>query len=128
MAVGDGKIEFVGTNGGSGKFIKIRHNSTYQTSYSHLQSYAKGMKKGKKVMQGEVIGYVGSTGLATGPHLHFSFYENGRYVDPLSRKFPSADPVDKKHFDEFTAVAKQSLARLPQWREQPQTLAEVPVN
>lgn len=115
MAVGDGKIEYVGTNGGSGKFIKIRHNSTYQTSYSHLRGYAKGMKKGKRVTQGEVIGYVGSTGLATGPHLHFAFYENGHYVDPLSRKFPSADPVPKAHRAAFKEVADTALAQLPDW-------------
>src|SRR5206468_2739329 len=86
-AVGDGLVEKSGWNGGSGNFVKLRHNSTYETSYSHLSRYGSGVKAGVRVRQGQIIGYVGQTGLATGPHLHFAFYEHGVYVDPLSKRF-----------------------------------------
>ena len=117
MAVGNGIVEYKGTRGGGGKTMKIRHNSVYQTAYKHLHNYAKGMKPGKEVKMGDVIGYVGSTGLATGPHLHFEMYENGAYVDPLGIKFPSADPVPKKFLEEYKLHAQQQLATLPTWAE-----------
>ena len=115
-AVGDGTIVRIGWNGGSGKMIKIRHNSIYQTAYLHLNGYAKGLKRHSKVKQGQIIGYVGSTGLATGPHLHFSFYENGRYVDPLGRKFPSADPVPESEQSAFRAMVENVMPLLPEWK------------
>lgn len=115
-AVGDGRVLIAGVLGGNGNFVKIRHNSTYQTGYSHLQGFARGIKPGKFVRQGDVIGYVGSTGLATGPHLHFSFYENGRYVDPLGRKFPSADPVPRRLKSHFQDTAHAALDELPEWK------------
>ena len=116
-AVGDGRVTAVGYKGASGKHIAIRHNSTYKTSYSHLSRYAKGMKRGKKVSQGDVIGYVGSTGRATGPHLHFSFYQNGRFVNPLGKKFPSAKPVAKTHMAEFNRLSGDMLNQLPTWSD-----------
>lgn len=115
-SVGDGRIQWIGRKGGSGKMIKIRHNSVYRTAYLHLSRYAKGLRKGHKVKQGQVIGYVGSTGLATGPHLHFSFYQNGRYVDPLGKKFPAADPVPKKLLPDFKAYVSEVLPLLPNWK------------
>ena len=115
MSVGKGKVVKAGRSGNSGIMVKIRHNSTYQTAYLHLKGIAKGVKRGKTVKQGQIIGYVGSTGLATGPHLHFSFYEGGRYVDPLGRKFPSKDPIPKGKMEEFTGVADLAVDRLPQW-------------
>jgi len=90
---GDGVVAEVGYNGGSGKFIKIRHNSVYTTMYLHLSRYAKGIKKGAKVQQGQFIGYVGSTGLSTGPHLDYRFYVNGSPVDPLKVEVPPSHPV-----------------------------------
>jgi murein DD-endopeptidase MepM/ murein hydrolase activator NlpD len=114
--VGDGRIEWIGRKGGSGKMIKVRHNSVYQTAYLHLNNYAQGLRKGHKVRQGQVIGYVGSTGLATGPHLHFSFYQNGKYVDPLGKKFPAADPVPAKFLPEFKAYVSEALPLLPSWQ------------
>jgi murein DD-endopeptidase MepM/ murein hydrolase activator NlpD len=69
-AAGDGSVVQAGTNGGYGKYIKIRHNGTYSTAYAHLSGYARGVRQGKRVHQGQVIGYVGSTGRSTGPHLH----------------------------------------------------------
>ena len=108
-------MTFVGRNGGSGKMIKIRHNSVYTTAYLHLNGYAKNLRRGSKVEQGQVIGYVGNTGLSTGPHLHFSFYKHGRFVDPLGVKFPSADPVPESSMTAFASVAQNSLAKLPEW-------------
>ena len=116
-AVGDGLVERAGWNGGSGNFVKLRHNSTYETSYSHLSRYGAGVKEGTRVRQGQIIGYVGQTGLATGPHLHFAFYEHGVYVDPLSKRFPAADPIpagDKARFEEAKAKV---LPMLPAWPE-----------
>jgi murein DD-endopeptidase MepM/ murein hydrolase activator NlpD len=117
MSVGRGIVEFAGRNGGSGNMVKIRHNSSYNTAYLHLRGFARGIARGTKVEQGQVIGYVGSTGLANGPHLHFAFYENGRYVDPLGRKFPSADPVPARSLADFKTLGTQLLTQLPPWQE-----------
>lgn len=113
--VGDGVVEAVGRNGGAGNFIKIRHNATYATSYKHMSRFAKGMRRGSKVQQGQTIGYVGSTGMSSGPHLHFEFYVNNRYVDPLGMKFPAAAPVPREQLAEFVESKKLFLAYLPDW-------------
>ena len=120
-AVGDGSVTKASYNGASGNFVKIRHNGTYETSYSHLKSYGPGIKAGTRVKQGQIIGYVGTTGRSTGPHLHFAFYENGRYVDPLSKRFPSADPVPAKEKARFEEAKTQLLPLLPAWPEDSQT-------
>ncbi len=91
--VGDGRVIFMGWNGGYGKFVKIRHNRVYTTTYGHLSRYAKGLKKGKKVRQGDLIGYVGVTGLATGPHLDFRMIKNNKFINPLSLKLEPAPPI-----------------------------------
>jgi len=114
MAVGRGRVTFAAFSGGSGRAIRLRHNEIYQTEYKHLSRFASGLKAGAVVEQGEVIGYVGATGLATAPHLHYSFYENGRYVDPLSRKFPSADPIREGDRPAFTETTQAALALLPE--------------
>lgn len=114
-AVGDGTVVYVGRRGGSGKTIKIRHNSVYRTHYKHLSGYGQGIRTGARVRQRDIIGYVGSTGLATGPHLHFEFFENGRFVDPLGRSWPSANPVSKDELPRFLEVAHQALRSLPPW-------------
>ncbi len=113
--VGDGKVTFVGWKGYGGKTVKVRHNSVYSTAYKHIQGYAKGIKNGARVSQGQIIGYVGSTGRATGPHLHFEFYENGRYVDPMGRKFPSANPVPQQYLSDFKQKAERYLSTLSPW-------------
>jgi murein DD-endopeptidase MepM/ murein hydrolase activator NlpD len=100
---GDGVVADIGYNGGAGKFIKIRHNSVYTTMYLHLSRYAKGIKKGTTVQQGQVIGYVGNTGLSTGPHLDYRFYVNGSPVDPLKVEIPSAHPVKEELRAEYEA-------------------------
>ena len=89
MAAGTGHIEYVGTNGGAGKYIRIKHLNGYKTSYSHLSSYASGMQKNVRVKQGQTIGYVGSTGLSTGPHLHYEVIFNGEKINPMKMKLPS---------------------------------------
>jgi len=101
-AVGDGVITQAGWNGGYGKAIDIQHDSTYSTRYGHLERFAEGIHNGVSVRKGQVIGYVGSTGRATGPHLHFEFYKDQQYVDPLSVDFPAEDTIEpglQKVFD-----------------------------
>ncbi len=112
-AVGGGTVDEIVFKNTTGKHVRIRHNSVYETGYSHLQGYAKGLHRGMKVEQGQLIGYVGSTGLATGPHLHFSFFENGTFVDPQGLKFPSADPVPTDRIQEFKGEAEILLSALP---------------
>ena len=89
MASGSGTIVVAKWCGGGGNCIKIKHNSTYQTIYAHMKSFAKGMRKGKKVKQGQIIGYVGSTGMSTGPHLHYEVIVNGKKVNSQTLKLPS---------------------------------------
>ena len=89
MASGDGKVTKVGWCGGGGNCVKIKHNSTYQTVYAHMSKFGKGIKKGVRVKQGQTIGYVGSTGMSTGPHLHYEVIENGRKVNSQKLKLPS---------------------------------------
>jgi len=86
MAVGDGVVTWSGPNGGHGRFVKLNHEGPYETSYSHLSRVS--VRKGQRVRQGDIIGYVGSTGLATGPHLHYQFWVNGKYVNPLTVPLP----------------------------------------
>ncbi len=111
-AAGDGKVIFAGRKGGNGNFVKVRHNGTYMTGYLHLSRIAKGIRKGRRVRQGQVIGYVGSTGLATGPHLCYRFYKHGKFVNPLRVKFPSASPVPKKEMEAFRQIQEALLPRL----------------
>lgn len=95
MSIGDGVVTQRGWSGGGGNTIKIKHNRTFTTSYMHLSGYAKGLTKGKRVGQGEIIGYVGSTGLATGPHLDFRVYKDGKPIDPLKIISPASEPIAK---------------------------------
>lgn len=101
-AVGNGVIEFLGWNAqGFGNFISIHHNATYVTQYGHLSGFAKGLKKGSQVVQGQVIGYVGSTGHSTGPHLHYQIKKNGQLVNPLTIELPSGDSISAEKRDAF---------------------------
>lgn len=95
-SVGDGIVEAASYSGGNGNYVRIRHNSVYTTMYLHMSRFAKGIKRGSKVKQGQIIGYVGSTGLATAPHCHYIFYVNGRPVDPLKIELPPSHPVKAK--------------------------------
>jgi len=109
-SIGDGVVIQTGYNGGAGNMVKIKHNSVYSTVYMHLSKYASGIRQGGYVKQGDVIGYVGSTGLSTGPHLDFRFYKNGSPVDPLKVEAPPVDPIKKENIDSFNIV-KQSVMK-----------------
>jgi murein DD-endopeptidase MepM/ murein hydrolase activator NlpD len=97
---------------GGGNFIKVRHNSIYETTYMHLSRFASGIHPGSRVRQGEVIGFVGSTGLATGPHLDFRVYMAGSPVDPLKIKSPPAEPVKPMNFNRFITLRDTVLKEL----------------
>jgi len=111
-ATGDGKIIFKGVKGGYGKTIIIKHGSAYSTLYAHMRSYNKSSRIGSRVKQGQVIGYIGSTGLATGPHLHFEFRVNGVHRNPLTVRLPKASPLAKKYRPDFEQQASEMVARL----------------
>ncbi len=103
VALGDGVVTHRGWAGGGGNTIKIKHPGNYVTSYMHLRGYAKGIVKGSRVTRGQLIGYVGSTGLSTGPHLDFRVYKNGKPIDPLKMESPSVEPVSKEDMPAFQA-------------------------
>ena len=111
-ASGDGKVIFAGTKGGYGRLIVIRHGGRYTTAYGHLHRYAKGARTGRKVKQGQIIGYVGSSGLATGPHLHYEFRVNGVHRNPLTVKLPEAQPVNEAYLDHFKQETQGYLSML----------------
>lgn len=101
LAVGAGTVSKRAYGRGNGRFVKIRHNSVYSTQYLHMSKFAKGIHVGSRVRQGQVIGYVGSTGLATGPHLCFRFWKNGKQVNPLREKMPPAHPIKPELADDY---------------------------
>jgi len=101
QAVGDGVVTFAAWTDQGGYTVRIKHNGTYSTSYCHFSGFGKGIKQGVHVKQGQVIGYVGTTGLSTGPHLDFRFYRNGKAIDPLKVKSPPAKPVDSAYYNEY---------------------------
>ena len=111
-ASGDGRVVFAGRNGGYGRTIVLRHGSVYTTLYAHLSRFSKGIRPGKRVEQGQTIGYVGSTGLATGPHLHYEFRVRGAHRDPLRVKLPQAAPLAEGYMDDFRSKAEPLLATL----------------
>ena len=113
--VGDGRIIKTGYTKGNGNWIKIQHNSVYATAYLHLSHYARGIRTGTYVKQGDVIGYVGATGLATGPHLDFRFYKNGYPVDPLKVEAPPVEPVKPENrvvYDSLLWLTMEKLNRI----------------
>jgi len=112
VALGDGRIAEAGWKGGYGRYISIRHNSVYSSGYGHLSGYAKGIKAGVNVKQGDVIGYVGSSGLSTGPHLDFRVYRNGSPVDPLKIESPPTDPVAPDKMEQFKKIVEIYKAKL----------------
>ena len=101
MASGDGKIMKAGWCGGGGNCVKIKHNSTYQTVYAHMSKFGRGIKKGVRVKQGQIIGYVGSTGLSTGPHLHYEVIENGKKINSQKLRLPSGKVLKGKEREMF---------------------------
>lgn len=111
-SIGDGVIVKAKYSRGGGNHIEIRHNGTYTTRYLHMSKFASGMKAGTHVSQGQVIGYVGSTGLATGPHLHFEMIKNGGHVDAMQEEIPPGDPVSEECLASFNQVREQVVERL----------------
>lgn len=112
-AIGDGTVMRIGWDGGGGgNRIRLKHAQGYETSYMHLSRFAPGLKTGSRVSQGQLIGYVGATGTATGPHLDFRVFQNGKALDPLSLNSPASEPLDAKYLDGFNALYDRLLAEL----------------
>lgn len=114
--VADGVVVAVGYTGNNGNFVKIKHNNTYETQYLHMSRFAKGIKRGVKVSQGQTIGYVGSTGLATGPHVCFRFWKNGVQVNHLTQKLPAAEPMHVSELPAFYEHRDKMIVRLANLR------------
>ncbi len=112
--IGDGLVIEKGyqSGGGAGNYLKIRHNSTYTTTYMHLSRFASGIGRGSSVKQGEVIGYVGSSGLSTGPHLDFRVHKHNRPVNPLTIESPPSRPVKQELMDSFRVVQQRVMLQL----------------
>lgn len=115
-ASGDGKITHRGRKGGYGRTVIIDHGRGYRTLYAHLNGYKRGQKKGSRVKQGQIIGYVGSSGLATGPHLHYEFHVNGKHKNPLTVAFPKAKPIPERERRKFLAHATEMSSQLSAMR------------
>lgn len=125
--VGDGTVIEAGYSGGNGNYVKIKHNGTYTTQYLHMSKIGNGIKKGTRVRQGQVIGYVGSTGLATGPHLCFRFWKHGKQVDWLKEKIPPSEPIaneNKMAYENLLMEKLSQLAAIPYSSEDLLTSAE----
>ena len=114
----DGTVSFLGRNGGAGRMIRVRHPNGYETHYLHLSRYASGISKGTRIVQGQVIGYVGSSGLSTGPHLDYRVQQNGRWVNPLTISSPPTKPLEAGRLQRFLAHALAVLELL-EGREAP---------
>ena len=112
MTIGDGVVTSVKYEGAGGNVVRIKHNSVYSTAYLHLSKYAKGLKAGQRVRQGEVIGYVGSTGRSTGPHLDFRVWKNGSPINPLKMDSPPAEPLNGEHKDAFNSASEKYKAQI----------------
>lgn len=114
IAVATGTVVSAGRSGGSGNMVRLRHNNGYETYYLHLSKFAAGIRKGARVVQGQVIGRVGSTGLSTGPHLDYRMRKNGAFVNPLleHRRLPPGEPVPAQHLEAFQQVRDEALVRL----------------
>lgn len=117
MSTANGTIEVAGYTKNNGNFVKVRHNGTYSTQYLHMSNIKKGIKKGVYVKQGETIGYVGSTGLATGPHVCYRFWKNGKQVDPYQQKLPPGKPIKEKNKEEYLMI-KDSLMQILMKKEE----------
>lgn len=109
-AGGNGIVEFMGNNGGYGKYIRIRHNNEYKTAYAHLSNFKKGIYKGVRVNQGDVIGFVGSTGNSTGPHLHYEIIYQTKQINPMTMKLPSGKILKAEELKRFTKTSKKIYA------------------
>lgn len=116
LATGDGRVELAGRKGGYGNTIILKHGGRYSTLYAHLSRFAKGVRRGAAVQQGDVIGYVGATGLVTGPHLHYEFRVDGQHRDPLTFETPKAEPIEARYRKEFLAMAQERIDEIAEIR------------
>ncbi|MBK8557285.1 MAG: peptidoglycan DD-metalloendopeptidase family protein [Lewinellaceae bacterium] len=114
IAVADGVVEEATRRGGNGNFVKLRHDKSYETQYLHMKGFAKGIRPGARVVQGQTIGYVGSTGLATGPHVCFRFWKNGKQVDHLRLNLPQPEPIKGEDFERFKLEREKQIKMLEQ--------------
>jgi murein DD-endopeptidase MepM/ murein hydrolase activator NlpD len=122
-AIGNGKVIAKAFQaGGGGNYVKIKHNGTYVTTYMHLSRFAKGLKVGDNVKQKQVIGYVGSTGISTGPHLDFRVHENGKPINPLTIKSQPKKPISKENMEAFGILRDSILLKLNNIQITPDTL------
>lgn len=112
VSVADGEVIFAGRKGGYGNFVKLRHLGDYSTGYAHFSRIARGIRKGSSVKQGQVIGYVGATGLATGPHLDYRLWLRDKYLNPLKAKLPDSQPISSKYRKAFKTGVDELLAQL----------------
>jgi len=122
MAAGSGTVEVAGRNGGYGNYIRIRHTDGYKTAYAHLSKFAGGVRKGKYVKQDQIIGYVGSTGRSTGPHLHYEVHHHGKKINPRRLSQLSGKPLSSSEMPAFN----RRRAELDQMRESAPVLAKKP--
>ena len=111
-AIADSVVNFVGKQGGYGNLVVLNHQGAYSSAYGHLSRFGKGIKRGTRVSQGQIIGYVGATGLATGPHLHYEFRVGGVQKNPLALKLPTSYPLDARAKNQFMAGSRQMVQRL----------------
>ena len=116
FAAGNGIVEYAGRNGGYGKYVRIRHDNTYKTAYAHLNSYKKGIGSGVRVKQGDIIGYVGSTGKSTGPHLHYEIIVNGKQINPATLKLPSGRKLNDQQLIDFKKLISQKDIEISEFR------------
>jgi murein DD-endopeptidase MepM/ murein hydrolase activator NlpD len=112
QAAGNGTVEFIGPNGGYGNYVRIKHTNAFSTAYAHLSGFAKGLRKGGRVSQGQAIGYVGSTGSSTGPHLHYEVLSGGTQINPLSIKVASSRKLEGKELERYKAHLREIDALL----------------
>jgi murein DD-endopeptidase MepM/ murein hydrolase activator NlpD len=117
MTTANGTIELASHTKNNGNFVKVRHNGTYSTQYLHMSKIKPGIRKGAYVKQGETIGYVGSTGLATGPHVCYRFWKNGKQVDPYQQQLPPGDPIKKENKEEYLTI-KDNLMQILTTKEE----------
>ena len=123
LAAGDGKVKIASRTKANGKYIVLQHGQQFQTKYLHLSNFARGVKSGARVHQGQVIGYVGSTGWATGAHLHYEFLVNGVHRNPRTVKLPKAKPIPENQLASFQRASLPLLALLESYKEQQQIAA-----
>jgi murein DD-endopeptidase MepM/ murein hydrolase activator NlpD len=107
MAAGRGVVVAAGRNGSYGLYVRIRHNTTYSTAYAHMRGIARNIRRGRRVRQGQTIGYVGTTGRSTGPHLHYEIHRNNRRINPLGLKLPTGQKLKGKKLKRFMAARRE---------------------